>query len=454
MEERRLILKHAGTVLVGQLAVVAFGVADTLIAGRFDPQALAVLSVSAAIYVTVYVALLGVIQALLPFFAELHGAKKHKAVGETFHQGLYIWMILSLVGVLVLLSPHFFLEWTGVPQELQQQSITYLAMMALALPAALFFRLFSSLNQSLGKPKLVTWIQMGGLFFKVPLSILLTFGTAVTPAWGLLGCAMGTVIVNYAMVAVALWSLRTNRLYESIQIWRPLDKPDLNSIRQMAKVGLPNGLSVTVEVTSFTLMALFIARLGTAAAASHQIASNMAALFYMVPLSFSIAISARVSYWRGAGDFLAMKKAMFIGFQLVLGLAMGMAGILFIFHEEIAFLYAKDEAVIKIAAELLFLIGFYHLVDALQTVCFFVLRSFKITLAPMLVYSIMLWGIGLPGGYVLAYHGLWGIAPLQAPHAFWIMSVVALVFVCAGLLALIRSSLKAQTNDEVTTQAV
>jgi MATE family multidrug resistance protein len=180
----------------------------------------------------------------------------------------------------------------------------------------------------------------------------------------------------------------------------------------------------------------------------------MAALFYMVPLSFSIAISARVSYWRGAGDLIAMKKAMFIGFQLVLGLAMSMAGILFIFHEEIAFLYAKDEAVIKIAAELLFLIGFYHLVDALQTVCFFVLRSFKITLAPMLVYSIMLWGIGLPGGYVLAYHGLWGMAPLQAPHAFWIMSVVALVFVCAGLLALIRSSLTAQTNDAATTQAV
>ena len=452
MDERRLILKHASTVLVGQLAVVAFGVTDTLIAGRYDPQALAVLSVSAAIYVTVYVALLGVIQALLPFFAELHGAQKHKAVGETFHQGLYIWMMLSLVGVLVLLSPHFFLDWTGVPQALQEQSIAYLGLMALALPAALFFRLYSSLNQSLGKPKLVTWIQMGGLFFKIPLSILLTFGTTETPAWGLMGCAMGTVIVNYAMVAVALWSLKTHRLYEPIHIWRPLDKPDFSSIRQMAKVGLPNGLSVTVEVTSFTLMALFISRLGTSAAASHQIASNMAALFYMVPLSFSIAISARVSYWRGAGDFIAMKKAMFIGFQWVMGLSLTMASLLFIFHQPLAKLYTKDAEVVQIAAELLILIGFYHLVDALQTVCFFVLRSFKITLAPMLVYSLMLWGVGLPGGYVLAYHGLWGIAPLEAPHAFWIMSVLALVFVCAGLLALIQTSLKAQSKDALAPQ--
>ena len=60
MSERKTILKHAGTVLVGQLAVVAFGVTDTIIAGRYDSQALAVLSVSSAIYVTVYVTLLGI----------------------------------------------------------------------------------------------------------------------------------------------------------------------------------------------------------------------------------------------------------------------------------------------------------------------------------------------------------------------------------------------------------
>ncbi|MEN9721058.1 MAG: hypothetical protein RIT13_1763, partial [Pseudomonadota bacterium] len=34
MFEARTILRHAGTVLVGQLAVMAFGVVDTLVAGR------------------------------------------------------------------------------------------------------------------------------------------------------------------------------------------------------------------------------------------------------------------------------------------------------------------------------------------------------------------------------------------------------------------------------------
>ena len=447
MTERQIILKHASTVLVGQLAVVAFGVADTLIAGRYDPQALAVLSVSSAIYITVYVALLGVLQALLPFFAELHGAQKTTEIGNTFHQGLYIWMFLSILGVAVLMSPQFFLNWTDVPVALQQQATTYLALLALALPAALFFRLYSSLNQSIGRPQAVTWIQAVALLFKIPISVALTFGLSGLPSLGLMGCALGTVLVNYAMVGVALWSLKSGARYTAMKIWRRLDPPDWSLIRQMAWMGLPNGLSVTVEVTSFTLMALFIARLGVTASASHQIASSMAALGYMVPLSFSIAVSARISYWRGAGQFKEMKHAMIIGFQWVMSLAGGLSALLWLFHEELASLYSKNSAVIHMASELLVLIGFYHLVDALQALCFFVLRSFRMTVAPMLVYSIMLWGMGLPGGYMLSYQGIGSWPAQQSPHAFWTMTILALVLVCAALLVLIRISLKQQFID-------
>ena len=60
---RTPIGRHAGTVLVGQLATMAFGVTDTIVAGRYSGQALAALSVGSAVYITVFVALLGVLQA-------------------------------------------------------------------------------------------------------------------------------------------------------------------------------------------------------------------------------------------------------------------------------------------------------------------------------------------------------------------------------------------------------
>ncbi|MFM7802299.1 MAG: MATE family efflux transporter, partial [Limnohabitans sp.] len=197
MSERKTILKHAGTVLIGQLAVVAFGVTDTIIAGRYNPQALAVLSVSSAVYISVYVTLLGVIQALLPMFAELFGGKKFSSIGQILRQSLYVWLALSLIGALVLLSPYFLLKSTQVPSSIQEEVQAYLGILAVALPAALFFRLYSSLNQSIGKPRLVTWIQISALILKIPLSIILTFGTSATQGMGIAGCALATVIVSF-----------------------------------------------------------------------------------------------------------------------------------------------------------------------------------------------------------------------------------------------------------------
>lgn len=437
MTERKTILKHAGTVLIGQLAVVAFGVTDTIIAGRYDPQALAVLSVSSAVYVSVYVTLLGVIQALLPMFAELYGGKKFSSVGELLRQSLYVWLALSVIGAMVLLSPYFLLESTQVPVSIQAEAQSYLGILAMALPAALFFRLYSSLNQSIGKPRLVTWIQIAALLCKIPLSIVLTFGTSASQGMGIAGCALATVIVSFVMCFIALILLWRSDIYQRFEIWKPMAKPDFAKLKQMAKLGIPNGVSVLVEVTSFTLMALFIARQGTTATASHQIAANMTALLYMIPLSFSIAISARLSYWIGAANFQQMRHVLAIGFQLVVMEALLLATVLFIFSNEIAMVYAKDDQVAQLSAQLLLLVGFYHIGDAVQTLCFFVLRSFKVTFLPMMVYGSMLWGVGLSGGYLLAYEGIGNIAPTQSPDAFWLMSVIALVLVCVGLLLLI-----------------
>ena len=442
MTERKTILKHAGTVLIGQLAVVAFGVTDTIIAGRYDPQALAVLSVSSAVYVSVYVTLLGVIQALLPMFAELYGGKKFSSVGELLRQSLYVWLALSVIGAMVLLSPYFLLESTQVPVSIQAEAQSYLGILAMALPAALFFRLYSSLNQSIGKPRLVTWIQIAALLCKIPLSIVLTFGTSASQGMGIAGCALATVIVSFVMCFIALILLWRSDIYQRFEIWKPMAKPDFAKLKQMAKLGIPNGVSVLVEVTSFTLMALFIARQGTTATASHQIAANMTAFLYMISLSFSIAISARLSYWIGAANFQQMRHVLAIGFQLVVMEALLLATVLFIFSNEIAMVYAKDDQVAKLSAQLLLLVGFYHIGDAVQTLCFFVLRSFKVTFLPMMVYGSMLWGVGLSGGYLLAYEGIGNIAPTQSPDAFWLMSVIALVLVCVGLLLLIGRVLR------------
>ncbi|MBS0291968.1 MAG: MATE family efflux transporter [Proteobacteria bacterium] len=436
MSELSTISRHALTVLAGQLAVMAFGVTDTIVAGRYAQEALAALSIGSAVFVSVYVALMGVLQALLPVWAELRGAGAQAAMGASVRQSLYLCAVASVLGMALLLSPGPILSWTEVPPPLRAEVRTYLAILAFGLPPALLFRIYSTLNQGLGQPKLVTWLQVGSLALKLPLSIWFTFGGAGLAPQGAAGCAWATLVVNYGLLLVGWKMLRNHPMYAPLQLWRPLERPDRAQLARFLRLGLPAGLSILVEVTSFTLMALFIARQGALASAAHQIASNLAAVLYMVPLSLAIATSARVSYWRGAGNERRAGATALKGFWLATIMGCALAAILFVLRQAIAGLYSTSAEVVLLAASLLTWVAAYHVADALQTLCVFVLRSYRITLAPLVVYGVLLWGVGLLGGYRLAYHGWSASAPWRSPAAFWAAGAAAL-----GMTALIFSAL-------------
>jgi len=450
MSELSTISRHAITVLAGQLAMMAFGVTDTIVAGRHGEASLAALSVGSAIFISVYVALIGVLQALLPVWAELRGARQTDGLGRSLRQSLYLCGAASLVGMAILLSPAPLLRWTEVPPALRTEVESYLAVLALALPPALLFRIYSTLNQALGRPKLVTWLQVGSLFIKLPLSIWFTFGGAGLPAQGVVGCAWATLVVNGSMLALAIWLLRTQDIYEPLRIWRRMEPPHWPTIAGFARLGIPAGLAVMVEVTSFTLMALFIARQGTTASAAHQIAANVAAVLYMVPLSLAIATSARVSYWLGAGDPARARKVVFIGFRLSALIGIALAAILLIAKNHIGGLYSTNTGVLALTGGVIVWVAAYHAADALQTLCVFVLRCYRITVAPLVVYCVLLWGAGLGGGYLLAYRGLGPWAAEPSPTPFWAASAVALWLTAALFLAMLWRAVRPAAKTRAT----
>lgn len=440
--ELSTIARHALTVLAGQLAVMAFGVTDTIVAGRYSPAALAALSVASAVFISVYISLMGILQALLPLWSEQRGAGRLSAIGGSLRQSLYLCLGICVVGMSVLLSPEPLLRWTGVPEALKDDVRQYLAILACGLPPAMLFRIYSTLNQSLGRPLLVTWLQLGALALKLPLSIWFTFGGAGLPALGVAGCAWATLVVNYLLFGVGLWLLRTRELYAPLQLWQRMERVNWRQIGQFLRLGLPAGMAILVEVTSFTLVALFVARQGNLAAASHQIAANLAAVCYMVPLSLAIATSARVSWWRGAGNEAQAQQLVALGWRLAALLGLLLGGLLLTGRHWLTTVYTSDAEVAALAGALLLWVAAYHMADSVQCFCVFVLRCYRITVAPLLAYCVLLWGGGLAGGYWLAYGdaGPWSGRPTPAP--FWAMSALALVVTALAFSALLWHTLR------------
>ena len=169
--------------------------------------------------------------------------------------------------------------------------------------------------------------------------------------------------------------------------------------------------------------------------AAHQIAANLAALCFMLPLALGNAASVVVGQSLGARQHARARAAGLIGIALALGCAAVLSACLYWFADGIAGLYTGDAGLRRVAAGLIAFVAVYHLFDAVQAVIVNVLRGYKRAVVPMLIYAVALWGVGLGGGYLigltrvdLAWLGLVtpGLyTPMGAP-GFWLAAIASL----------------------------
>jgi MATE family multidrug resistance protein len=108
----------------------------------------------------------------------------------------------------------------------------------------------------------------------------------------------------------------------------------------------------------------------------------------------------------------------------------------------LAHLYSHDLSVVDQAATLLWCVALYHLVDGLQALGVFMLRCWRITVAPLVIYAILLWGLGLYGGYVLCYEGFGPWEPWHSASAFWLAGAAALLLTALAFWVLLAWAMR------------
>jgi MATE family multidrug resistance protein len=441
----------AWPILVGQLAVIMNGVADTMMTARHSAIDLAALGLGASVYVSIFVGLSGVMTALSPVIGQLYGAKKFDAIGAEVRQGAWLALCLSAVGSLLLLFPDFLLDVAQAPPALADKVREYLALLALALPATLAFRVFASLNNAISRPRMVMAIQVGALLLvKVPLNALFIFGFAGLPALGTPGCALATGAAAWLSLLAGWLILRRDTHYRPFDIFgHGLGRPSWPAQAALLRLGVPMGLSYLIEVTAFTFMALFIARLGSETLAAHQVTANFGTVLYMLPLSIASATGTLVAQEIGAKRLEAARAVGDAGIRLGAALAVALGAVVWFARADIIRLYTPDATVAATAMPLFFFIGFYQLFDSVQVGTAFVLRAYKVAMIPTLMYAVALWGVGLGGGYLLGFDVLGGTPTmLRGAAGFWLGNSASLGLVGGALFWYLRRVQRLRATEQ------
>ena len=437
------LVRLAWPVLIAQLATIGMMAIDTVVVGRSNTDNLAALAVGASIYVSLALALSGVVQALLPAIARHLGRNDERSAGHVIYQAIWLVLLLALFGDLILYFPGWFIAFAELPPHVANLTRDYLGILAFSLPASLGYRAFHAIAGGVGKTRPLMWLSLAqttghALLAPVLVDAVLIGSFAFGFGLGASGAALSQVILAWLICATGVLVLSRSAVYRPLLKAARFSPPDPATLGHLLRVGVPMGLSYFVEITAFTLMAIFIARLGPEVLAGHRVVANLSAMVYMFPLAVGTATAALVGQSAGAGDVRAGRDMARAGFWVACVGSAVLALLLWSLRGPLAWLGSPDPAVQEVAIGLISYVAGYQLFDAAQTVAAFALRGYHVTFLPLWIHLAAFWVIGLFGGYVLAFDGLtlFGIAPMGAA-GFWCAALGATMLAAVGLVSLL-----------------
>lgn len=420
-------------ILVSQIALFSMSFFDTAMSGQASPIDLAGVAIGANIWVPLSAGFNGILIAITPIIGHLIGGNRKADIPFKVTQGLYLALAISIF--LILLGV-FSLEWILSLMNLETQvsyiARWYLFAIAFGIPPYFIYQVLRSFIDALGRTRITMLITLLSLPINVCLNYIFIFGKFGITAFGGIGAGIATSLTYYFLLLIAGLIIYRHNYFSEYKIFSRLHRLSWKTWLEQLKIGIPVGFSIFFETSIFCAVTLLMSGFSTLTIAAHQSAMNFASMIYMVPLSFSIALTILVGFEVGAHRFQDAKQYTLIGLAFSITTASLTALLLFLFKEQVAEFYSKDWDVIQLAQKFLVYAIFFQFSDAIATPIQGILRGYKDVNVPFISALLAYWFIALPTGYFLAIHTNLGA------FGFWVGLILGIIINACCLLLRLR----------------
>lgn len=401
--EIRYLIRLTLPILATQLAQVGMGTIDTIMSGHVSTEDLAAVAIGTSLWMPVWLFTSGVLVALSPLTSALNAGQRQHDLAKLFSSALWCGIVLGILAAGLLWAGSFLLNYYIADERTAYVATNYTRAIACGMPIAGVFLACRFFAEAQGQPGKVTRIMLIGLAFNVPANSLFIHGWFGLPQLGGIGCGIGSALVFAGMGIALLRDTKKHRLPKDFPLWSNVFKPVASHVKDILRIGVPIGVAIFFEVSLFVVIALFLTELGPTIVAGHQVALNVSSLTFMIPLSIGMALTVRVSHWRGRGELDLARKVSWLGIRMNLVLAIFNASLMALFSAIIAGIYSPDPEVVSTAAGLLLFAAVFQLSDAVQVAASSALRAYHDTFMVMIITFFAYWFVGLGSGYWLAY---------------------------------------------------
>jgi MATE family multidrug resistance protein len=294
----RLAVPALGTLAIDPLVSLT----DTVFVAQLGEVPLAALGVDTAVFSFAFFLFNFLAYGTTPLLAGAIGRGDPVGAGRIAWQAVVLAITAGVVAMVLLqVFAEPILGLMGAGGEVTDPALVYLRIRALAAPAVVLIIAANGVFRGLQDTRTPLVVTVAISLLNLVLDPLLIF----VAGWGIAGAATATAVAQWLGAVWFLALLARSRRRGDI----PWSVPRLDQAGPLLRAGRDIGLRTFALVGFFTLATAQAARVGTAAVAAHQVASQLWLLLALVVDALAIAAQAMVGLASGRGDRIEVRRS-------------------------------------------------------------------------------------------------------------------------------------------------
>jgi MATE family multidrug resistance protein len=247
---------------------------------------------------------IGLLRGAKTLVSQAVGASRRERIPELVGTALAFAAVLGVVALVLgqLIAP--LLSALSASPRAGAFASQYLAIRSLGAPLVLVYAALREARYGEGDTRAPMRASLAGNAVNITLDVTLILGLG----WGVRGAALSTICGNATELAMLAWPMRS-------QLARV--RASLHALRDIWAQGMPNGVQFVMEVGSFLILTILVARMSALDAAAHQMVLHLVNVSFLPAHALAEGAAVLVGQAVGAGRLELVprvaKRALAIG---------------------------------------------------------------------------------------------------------------------------------------------
>ena len=375
------ILAFSIPLMLSGILQLLFNAADIIVVGQFtSAQAMAAVGSTSSLNNLIVNIFVGLSIGSNVLMARFYGAHNQEGTHTLVHTSILLSLIAGLfLVVLGVALAYPLLTLMGTPDDVIDQSVLYMRIVFLGMPALLTYDFGAGILRAIGDTKRpLLYLLISGI-----INVCLNLFFVIVFGMGVAGVAIATVVSQYVSAFLVIRSMMKTSSSYRLRIKELRMEKEM--LLQILRIGLPAGIQSALFNISNVLIQSSINSFGSIAMAGNTAASNIEGFVYT---SMNAVYQASINFTSqnvGAHNTKRITPVLLSCLMIVSIVGISLSTIVEVFDSELLGIYSSDPTVISYGISRLHVVCMtYFLCGLMDTACGSI-RGLGYSMAPTIV---------------------------------------------------------------------